>query len=195
MWKKIKKSSISTLLVSGSTGIFALISLISVLITINSWQIQREAARPYFTFKESPTIQLNQEVSFEFKFQNVGTHPATDLTSKTLVFHESLAENPILSDTYNIVNDIPRDTATTLVLHIDPHYISPETVNLDPHYIVIYLTYKDPILNEVFNQVIYIKWPGIQQGKALPLIHMDGKEKKRVLEYISNHQYISQPLE
>lgn len=184
MLNKIRKATLSTFLVSGSTAIFAIISLISVLITINTWQIQREAARPYFTFKESPSIQLTREVSFDFKFLNVGTHPATELTSKTLVFHESLLEKPILIDTYSVVNDIPRDTTTSLLLHFDSQHMDPNKPDLDAHYIVISLDYMDPILKESYNQIIFIKWPGVSQGRVHPLIHMEAGEKKKVIQYI-----------
>ena len=189
MLKKFKKASLSTFLVSGSTAVFAIISLISVFITINTWQIQREAARPYFTFHESPTIQLSHEVSFDFKFINVGTHPATELTSETLVFHENLLEKPILIDTYSVVNDIPRDTATSLLLHLNAKQINPTEPNLEGYYIVIRLDYLDPILKERFNQVIFIKWPGVNQGRVQPLIHMEAGEKQQVMQYIKDMEH------
>lgn len=191
MLKKIKKLTWSTLLVSGSTAIFAIISLISVFITINTWQTQRESARPYFAFKESPSIQLTHEISFEFKFINVGTHPATELASKTLVFHESLQEQPILIDTYSVVNDIPRDTVTSLLLHLDPIQLDPAIPELPPHYIVINLDYSDPILKEVYNQILFIKWPGVNHGRVQPLIHMEASEKMRVIQYIQNRDLLS----
>lgn len=191
MLKKIKSATWSNFWVSGSTVIFAIISLISVFISINSWQTQREAARPYFTFKESPTIELTHEVSFEFKFFNVGTHPATDLTSKTLVFHEKLLKNPLLIDTYSVVNDIPQDTATSLLLRLDSNQLDPLKADLDAYYIVISLDYRDPILKESYNQIIFIKWPGVNQGRVQPLIHMEAGEKERVIHYIRARDFIT----
>lgn len=191
MLKKMKKVTWSSFWVSGSTVIFALISLISVFISINSWQTQREAARPYFTFKESPIIEFTHEVNFEFKFFNVGTHPATDLTSKTLVFHEKLLETPLLIDSYNVVNDIPRDTATSLLLHLDSNQLDPLKADLDAYYIVISLDYKDPILKESYHQIIFLKWPGVNQGRVQPLIHMEAGEKEKVIEYIQARDLVS----
>ena len=193
MLKKIKKPTWSTFLVSGSTAVFAIISLISVVITINTWQTQREAARPYFSFKESPSIQLTHDVSFEFKFVNVGTHPATELTSKTLVFPENLQEQPILIDTYSVVNDIPRDTATSLLLHLDPSQLYPAAPDLDAYYIVISLDYRDPILKETYHQIIFLKWPGVNHGHVQPLIHMEAGEKTQVIQYIQNRDLLSLP--
>ncbi|MGI1657859.1 MAG: hypothetical protein ACRKFN_02685 [Desulfitobacterium sp.] len=184
MLEKMKKMTLSTFLVSGSTAVFAIISLISVFITINTWQTQREASRPYFTFKESPRIELANEVSLEFRFFNVGTHPATELTSKTMVFHENLTENPILIDTYRVVNDIPRDTAASLLLYLDANDVDANYPDLDAYYIVIRLDYWDPILKDPFAQTIFIKWPGVYQERVQPLIHMEAGEKDRVIQYI-----------
>ncbi|AGA69445.1 hypothetical protein Desdi_2000 [Desulfitobacterium dichloroeliminans LMG P-21439] len=191
MLEKMKKMTLSTFLVSGSTAVFAIISLISVFISINTWQTQREASRPYFTFKESPSIELASEVSLEFRFFNVGAHPATELTSKTMVFHENLAENPILIDTYRVVNDIPRDTATSLLLHLDSNYVDANDPNLDAFYIVIRLDYWDPILKEPFFQTIFVKWPGVYQDRVQPLIHMEAGEKERVIQYIKERNLTS----
>ncbi|MGE4272615.1 MAG: hypothetical protein AB7E31_07055 [Desulfitobacterium sp.] len=191
MLEKMKKLTLSTFLVSGSTAVFAIISLISVFITINSWQTQREASRPYFTFKESPSINLANEVSLEFKFFNVGAHPATELTSKTMVFHENLTENPILIDSYRVVNDIPRDTATSLLLYLDANIMDSNGPDLDAYYIVIRLDYWDPILKEPFFQTIFIKWPGFYQERVQPLIHMEAGEKERVIQYIKERNLTS----
>jgi len=179
----------STIVVTGSTAIFAIISLISVYVTVNSWQTQREAARPYFTFKESPIVELVNHVSFEFKFRNVGTHPATELTSKTLVFNQDLSGKPILIDEYSVVNDIPRDTVSSLLVHLDPKEINPNLPNIRSYYIVISLRYMDPILNDTYKQIIYIKWPGVIERQTQPLIHVEASEKQAIDKYMKSFHY------
>lgn len=187
MFEKNRKREWSTFVVTGSTTIFAIISLISAYITIVSWQTQREAARPYFTFKESPIVELGSQVSFEFKFQNVGTHPATELTSETLVFNQDLSQKPLLIDDYSIVNAIPRDTVTSLLVHLEPRELNPNLPGIPSYYIVISLRYKDPILNDSYNQAIYIKWPGVIDQKIQPLIHVEASEKQTILKYIDSY--------
>lgn len=188
-----KSKNWSSLIVTGSTGVFAIISLISVYITVNTWITQREAARPYFTFKESPIIELSNQVKFEFVFRNVGTHPAIELTSKTLVFDQGLREEPLLIDEYSVVNDIPRDTVTSLLINMDPMEINPGLPNIRPYYIVISLRYTDPILKDSYYQTIYIKWAGVIEGKPQPLIHAEVSEKQAILGYLEDHQLLKEP--
>lgn len=187
MFGKNRKKDWPTVIVTGSTAIFAIISLISVYVTVNSWQTQREASRPYFTFKESPIVELINQVSFEFKFRNVGTHPATELTSKTSVFDQDLSGKPILIDQYSVVNDIPRDTVTSLLLHLDAKEINPNLPDIRSYYIVISLKYTDPILNDSYNQIIFIKWPGVIEKKIQPLIHVETSEKQAILKYMKSY--------
>lgn len=186
----MRKIDWSTVIVTGSTGIFAIISLISVYITVSSWQTQREASRPYFTFKESPIVELSNQVSFEFKFRNVGTHPAIELMSKTMVFNQDLADKPLLIDEYTVVNDIPRDTAMSLVVHLDPQEITPGSRDINSYFIVISLKYRDPILNHYYNQIIYIKWPGVIDYKVQPLIHAESGERESILKYLKSYNLI-----
>ncbi len=183
----IKKQNWSGIVVTISTAIFAFVSLITIFISFTSWQTQREAARPYFAFKESPSVYLNDEVSFEFKFNNVGTHPATNLSSKTSVFEQHLLQKPILVDEYTVVNDIPKDTTTSLLLNINNKNIYEES-DIKPHFIIISLSYADPILRKSYTQTIYLKWSGVIAGKPQPFIHVEASEKQAILNYLkSNH--------
>ncbi|EGW36184.1 hypothetical protein [Desulfosporosinus sp. OT] len=186
----IKKRNWSGTIVTVSTAIFALVSIISVYISVTSWQTQREAARPYFTLKESPSIHQANELSFEFefKFYNVGTHPATNLSSKTIVFNENLLQEPILVDEYTVVNDIPRDTTTSLLLSIE----SADFLQADiaPQFVIIYLSYADPITHKLYNQTIYTKWSGVIDQKTQPLIHVELSEKQNILNYLKFHHLL-----
>ncbi len=186
----IKKRNWSSILVTISTAIFALVSIITVFLSVTSWQTQREAARPYLAFKESPSVHQKEELSFEFKFNNVGTHPATDLSSKILVFDQYLLQKPILIDEYTVVNDIPKDTTTTLLLNINNKDISKES-DITPHFILISLSYADPILRKTYNQTIYLKWAGVNAGKPQPFIHVEISEKQDILKYLKSNQLLS----
>jgi len=188
---KIKNWNWSGSVVTISTAIFAFVSLVSVYISVTTWQTQREAARPYFTFLESPSIHLTQKQSFEFefKFKNVGTHPATNLSSRTLVFEQQLLEKPIIIDDYTVVNDIPRDTTTSLLLSLQNKDLSEEP-NINPHFIIIVLTYADPIVHKSYTQTIYLKWAGVMAGRQQPLIHVEMSEKESILHYLKTHQLL-----
>jgi len=184
----IKKRDWSGTIVTISTAIFAFVSIVSVFISVTTWQTQREAARPYFTFKESPSIHLTNELSFEFKFNNVGTHPATNLSSKTIVFDENLLQDPILVDDYTVVNDIPRDTTTSLLLSIkSTDYLQ---TDINPQFLVICLSYADPITRKIYTQTIYTKWVGVIAQKPQPLIHVEASEKQKILNYLKSHHLL-----
>lgn len=190
MSRNLKNWNWSGSVVTISTAIFTFISLISVYISVTTWQIQREAARPYLTFIESPLLYLTKESSleFEFKFKNVGTHPATNLSSRTLVFEQELSKKPILIDDYTIVNDIPRDTTTSLLLNLKD--VLSDEPNINPHFIIISLKYADPIVEKSYSQTIYLKWAGIIAGRQQPLIHVEMKEKENILHYIKTYQLL-----
>lgn len=184
----IKKRDWSGTVVTISTAIFAFVSLVSVFISVTTWQTQREAARPYFTFKESPSIHLKDELSFEFKFNNVGTHPATNLSSKTIVFDENLVQDPILVDDYTVVNDIPRDTITSLLLSIKR--VDFLNADINPHFLIIHLNYTDPITRKLYTQTIYTKWAGVIGQKPQPLIHVEANEKQKILVYLKSRRLL-----
>ncbi|GAB6152110.1 hypothetical protein JCM17380_08600 [Desulfosporosinus burensis] len=184
----LKKRNWSGILMTMSTAIFAFVSIVSVFISVITWQTQREAARPYFTFKESPSIHLTHEISFEFKFNNVGNHPATNLSSKTIVFDESLLEEPILVDDYTVVNDIPRDTTTSLLLSIKS--VDFQQTDIKPQFLIIHLSYTDPITRKLYIQTIYTKWPGVIAQKPQPLIHVEASEKQKILTYLKSHHLL-----
>lgn len=184
----IKKRNWSSTIVTVSTAIFALVSIISVFISVTSWQTQREAARPYFTFKESPSIHLADELRFEFKFNNVGTHPATNLSSKSIVFSEKLLQEPILVDDYTVVNDIPRDTTTSLLLIIkNKDFLQ---ADIGPQFLVVHLNYADPITRTKYTQTLYTKWSGVIGNKPQPLMHVELSEKQNILNYLKSHHVL-----
>lgn len=197
MYRIKKKRNWSTLLVSGSTAVFAIISLISVFISVSTWQTQREAARPYLTFRESPLVEITESLNMEFKFRNVGTHPATDLVSKTMIFNADLTEPPVLNDVYSVVNDIPQDTETSLLVGLDPSDLTPGLSeqraplpsNISPYIVVISLQYTDPILKDEYTQTIYMKWLGVTNKTVQPLIHVESRDQQAILKYLKDHKY------
>ena len=185
----IRKLNWSGTIVTISTVIFAFVSIVSVFITVNTWQTQREAARPYFTFKESPSIQLTDKLSFEFKFNNVGIHPATNLSSKSIVFDENLLQAPILVHDYTVVNDLPRDTSTSLLLCIKNTDFLQADIN--PQFLVICLNYADPITHKLYTQTIYTKWAGVIAQIPQPLIHVEASQKEIILNYLKFHHLLN----
>ncbi|HBP66535.1 MAG TPA: hypothetical protein DD730_20310 [Desulfosporosinus sp.] len=183
----IKKLNWSSAIITISTAIFALVSIVSVVIAYTTWQTQSEAARPYFTFKESPSIRLTNELNVELKFNNVGIHPAINLSSKSIVFDGTLLREPILVDDYTVVNDIPRDTTTSLLLRIKGDF---SQADINPQFIVICLSYADPITHKLYIQTIYTQWAGVIAQTTQPLIHVEASQKQEILNYLKIHHLL-----
>jgi hypothetical protein len=178
----------SNLIATLSTTVLAITALITVYLTVASWKVQQEAARPYFVLKESPKVDLGNEVSLEFNFNNVGVHPAVNLSSETIIFEEQLVGEPIHHDESAIVNEIPKDALASLLMTLSSDDLDHQLNEVKPHYVVVDLQYKDPILNKAYNQTIYLKWNGVQKGKNQPTVHVRVEEKGKILQYFAKHR-------
>lgn len=187
--KRIKNGSIkwSSIIGTGATSVLAITALITVYLTVTSWKVQQETTRPYFVLKESPKVELGNELSLELRFNNVGIHPALNLSSETVVFDEQLSARPVYSDESSIVNEIPKDGASSLVVTIPSDEIYSKQLNISEHYVVVDLQYADPILNKSYNQTIYMKWNGVREGKMQPIIHVQVDEKNKIIEYFQKY--------
>ena len=176
----------SELMMTLTTLIFVITSVITVYISLSAWNEERESVRPYLTFHNSPEVYLdNQHLVFKFGFYNVGLHPAASFHSHTLIVDSDLEIQPLHNDQFSLVNYIPQNTTTTLIIKID---LEPTAVNTEytgPHYIVINLKYSDPILEREHEQIIYLRWDGIDHGKLQPIFHCSREEKDLILEYIA----------
>jgi hypothetical protein len=183
---KSRLSQWTSIIATVATTVLALTALITVYLTVAAWKVQQETARPYFILKESPKIDLGNELSFELRFNNVGIHPAVNLSSKTVVFE--LSEKPIYQDESSIVNEIPKETASSLVVTIPSEEIYPKQLEISAHFIVIDLQYSDPILNKSYSQTIYMKWNGVKVGQLQPIVHVRVDEKETILNYFQKHK-------
>lgn len=186
--KKKNFANYTSLIATIATAILAITALITVYITVSAWREEREANRPYFTFKDSPQVILNKSPQFELEFTNVGEHPAVDLWSKSLIFNANLKEEPVADDEYAVVNDIPKNASATLLIGLDRLQKQAQEGNVAAHFIVIDLHYRDPIINEKFEQTLYIKWNGMQKGQVLPTNHAEEEEKKVILQYFEQNK-------
>lgn len=185
--KRQRSISWSSVIATAATSVLAITALITVYLTITAWKVQQETTRPYFVLKESPKVEISDELSLELKFNNVGVHPALDLSSETVVFNEQLTAKPIYYDESSIVNEIPKDGVSSLVVIIPSDEIYPKQANINPHYVVVDLQYRDPILEKTYNQTIYLKWSGLVNGKMLPIVHVQVEEKDNILNYFNNY--------
>ena len=185
MEKVSKKSFLKwlNLIATMATTVLALTALITVYLTVAAWKAQQETARPYFILKESPKVDLGNELSFELKFTNVGMHPAVNLSSETIVFDDRLTGKPIHHDESAIVNEIPKDSSSSLVMTIPSEEVYPKQFNINAHYVVVDLHYADPILDKSYSQLIYLKWNGVQEEKMQPTVHVRVEEKGKILDY------------
>lgn len=177
----------SNVIATLSTTVLALTALITVYLTLAAWKAQQESARPYFVLQESPLVELGEELSFELKFTNVGTHPAANLSSETVVFEESLAGRPLHHDEAAIVNEIPKDSSSSLVLTVPETAMNQGQYNMNPHYVVVDLHYVDPILDKAYKQLIYLKWNGVIEEEIQPTVHVRVAEEENISAYFQQN--------
>lgn len=173
-----------------ATTILALTAVITVFLTISAWKSQQETARPYFILNDSPKVDLGDELSFELKFTNVGMHPAVNLASETIVFDDSLTGKPIHHDESAIVNEIPKNSLSSLVMSIPNEKIYPKQFNINAQYVVVDLRYFDPILKKTYRQSIYLKWNGVKEEKIQSFVHVRVEEKGKIDNYLQNNGII-----
>ena len=177
--------NIPNIIATIATTVLALTALITVYLTITTWKIEQEVARPYFVLRDSPRVTAGDELSLEFKFSNVGIHPAVNFSSETIIVDERLTEKPIHHDESAIVNEIPKDAASSLIMNIPCQELYSEQTNINTHFVVVDLRYTDPILNKSYTQTIYMKWHGIKKGKIQPTVHVRVEERDKILNYFS----------
>ncbi|AFM39161.1 hypothetical protein Desaci_0046 [Desulfosporosinus acidiphilus SJ4] len=177
----------SNIIATLATTVLAVTALITVYLTVAAWKVQQETTRPYFVLKESPQVVMGNELSLELKFNNVGVHPAVNLSSETIVFDGNLSGEPVHHDESAIVNEIPKDALSSLLMTLPNNKADYQQCDITPHYVVVDLQYGDPILNKSYNQTIYMKWNGIEKGKIQPTVHVNVSEKAKILQYFKTH--------
>lgn len=173
----------TSIIATMATMVLALTALITVYLTVAAWKVQQNTARPYFVLRESPQINLERNLELELKFTNVGIHPAVDLSSETIVFDDRLTGKPIHHDESAIVNEIPKDSSSSLVMTVPSKEINPQQPTINAQYVVVDIQYVDPILNKSYNQLIYLKWNGIIERKVQPTVHVRLEEKEKILTF------------
>lgn len=180
-----QRRSSSDIIIAITTLIFAVTSMITVYISVSAWNNERESVRPYLTFHNSPEVYLeDKHLIFSFAFYNVGFHPVASFHSQTLIVDCRLDDQPLHNDQFTLVNYIPQNTTTDLVIKIDLEPTNIDFYNIHPHFILINLKYTDPILDKNHEQIIYLRWEGITEGNLQPIFHCSIQEKDLILDYI-----------
>jgi hypothetical protein len=118
----------------------------------------------------------------------VGEHPAVSLWSKSIVFSSQLDSKPIAVDEYALVNDIPKNASATLLIGLEALEEQTREGEVLPHFIVIVLRYEDPIIHKKFEQTLYLKWNGIEEGQILATNHAEEEEKKTIIKYFAENK-------
>lgn len=188
MGNKFKTRDWNQLIVTIATVVFACTALVTVILTLSSWRAGREAARPYLTFKESPLVTLKPQLNIELKFTNAGEHPATNLKSKTVMMEQALTAPPTLTWKHSLVNDIPKNTSTSLIIVPEISQVNSRQPNLPAYYVVVFMQYEDPIIRKSYSQAIYLRWNGVREGNPQPVFHIETEEKNAILQYFQAQQ-------
>lgn len=176
----------TSMIMTLTTLIFAVTSMITVYISLSAWKDERESVRPYLTFYNSPEVYFNtsNQLVFSFKLVNVGLHPAASFHSQTLIIESGLTDKPLYNDQFTLVNHIPQNTATDLVIKTDIPTSEINQPDCNPHYIIINLKYLDPIINKKHEQIIYLRWDGIKKGQPQSIFHCSREEKNKIIDYL-----------
>jgi hypothetical protein len=178
----------SSIIATIGTLVLAITALITVTVTLNAWKVQREATRPYLSLKESPMVEIQSGLNFEFKFNNVGTHPAMNLSSQTIVFDQGLKNPPVHKDQLNLANEIPKDMSSSLVIALNLSEVDISQPKIEPYYVVVHIEYTDPVINNQYRQTLYFKWNGINGGNIQPVVHVEVRERDNILDYLKSKQ-------
>ncbi len=178
----------SSIIATIGTMTLAITATITVFITLNAWKVDRESARPYLSLQDSPKVEEKSGLSFEFKFSNVGTHPAINLASRTLVFLQEMEQLPLHDDQYHLVNEIPKDMTTSMVIALESSEVADFELDRNPTYIVVHLYYEDPIIKGQYTQTLYYRWDGREGEDLKPVIHVEVKEMEWITQYFKRHK-------
>ena len=178
----------SSIIATIGTSILALTATITVTVTLNAWKIDRESSRPYLSLLESPKVESKEGLELEFKFNNVGIHPAINLASRTLMFDQELNKAPIQNNPNYLVNEIPQGMVSSLIIDLDSYEVDISEQDVGPYYIVLHLEYSDPIINQQYEQTLYYRWNGKDGGKVQPVVHMEVHEKENILNYFDTQK-------
>lgn len=172
-------------IMTATTLIFAITSMITVMISISAWKDERESVRPYLTFNQSPQVSIAEsgQITFVFAFKNVGQHPAASLYCQTLIVDCSLADDILHKDQISMVNIIPQNTTAELMINLE-QLRGKDVKNLNQHYLIIDLKYMDPVIDKNHEQIIYLRWGGSKNGQIMPLFHASKEDKKQILDYL-----------
>lgn len=182
-----RQNNVSNIFITVTTLIFAITSLITVYISLSAWKEEREAVRPYLTFQSSPQVYFNaaNQLVFSFKFTNVGLHPASSLHCQTVIVNCSLDDKPLHTDQHSLVNNIPQNSPTDLIIVMDSSSKGIDKKNITSHYIIINLKYTDPILEKDHEQILYLRWGGISNGKINLIFHASRDDKNNLVNYLA----------
>lgn len=108
--------------------------------------------------------------------ENIGIHPASDLSGKILIIDKNLKSEPQYVINFSVANEIPIKTPTPW--YNDDLYLP---VNVSPQYIVLAIKYNDPILNKSYQQMFFMKWGGVVNGQFYPdFVHTSNEEKQKI---------------
>jgi len=167
-----------------TTTIFAITSLITIYVSILVLKEERESQRPYITIINSPVVTINQsdnnQLTFVFTLGNVGQHPVATLHVQTIIVDSKFDKEPLHTDQFTFLNNIAQNDAKDLKIIID-------NINLNAikeHYIVMNLKYTDPIFEKIHEQIYYLKWYGIEDGKPQQIFHASKEDKDRIVNYL-----------
>jgi hypothetical protein len=170
--------------ISSVAAVFSsLCALVAIFFNLSTWKTQLKSNRAYFTIKEPGIKPLgkNSEFRIQITLINDGKNIANELNGKIITLETKNNTSHDLAK-LDICNDIPPSSPT-------PWYNDSLKLsnNMPPQYIVVAIKYNDLRLKKHFNQVFYMKWHGIKNGKTDPnFVQVSTDEKIFILKHIKN---------
>ena len=161
LWSTINWNAVAAI----AGAIATICALITVFYTINFWKEQERFNRPYFSITEPGIKKLPNSPPYRIQitFYNLGKRPATNFEGTIYLIDQDLKERPYQEIKFSVGNDIPINSPTPW--YEDNLQLSKK---MDPLFIVTKIKYADPITDNNYSQLFFMKWGGIINGTTSP---------------------------
>lgn len=158
---------------------FDLLSIIfsAISAVASAWTIYLmiQGNRPYIGFEN---FQIGYEtnntgpVLIILSLKNIGIRPLVKLKVKLSIFDMNCLEK-VAGEIEETPNEITKD------MHIHPKFIAPwnyKDKKIPAHYFIVKVSYSDVLLKMKYNQYIYMKWEGMENGVTKKINHISESE-------------------
>lgn len=148
------------------SAVAAIAALAAVYQVASISREERASARPYIKlvgpgFRGLTTGSPPYRMTFDMV--NIGVRPAVESEGRLIMIDQTFAGSPLRDVPLSVGNDMPPDSP---IKWLDDTFVFP--TELQPHWVIVALSYRDPVLNELLDQIFVMKWKGAINGLPAP---------------------------